>query len=193
MAHFAKKEKIMKNNESNINSNAIKIIDNAINNCSTIINWLESQDDWKKSSTVGSTMEKKRTSSTIFVPFLSYKNPSFIYDMNKIVWEQLDIYAKDWDFSFNSIENVSIQRYEIDQYYSLHSDAPGNVGYRIVSALVYLNTVDEGGETNFPYANQKIKPVEGRLAIFPSNYVYAHEALAPVSGVKYAAAFWAIS
>jgi prolyl 4-hydroxylase len=169
----------------------IKIIDNAINNCKSIIDEIESSDNWSKSTVVGNNKENYRTSSTLFIPFLSFNNSENINNMNKKVWESIDIYAKEWDFSFSNVQDVSIQKYEIGQKYGLHSDAGSIHSNRIVSALLYLNTVKEGGETYFPHTENKIKPIEGRLVIFPSNYIYSHEALPPISGIKYAAAYWA--
>jgi prolyl 4-hydroxylase len=110
--------------------------------------------------------------------------------MNEIVWRSFDEYAKQWDFPFVDIENVSVQRYEPAQKYDVHTDAGPGLP-RVCSALVYLNTVEFGGETYFPHFDYKVTPVEGTLVIFPSNYVYAHAALPPKTEVKYAAAYWA--
>jgi len=54
----------------------------------------------------------------------------------------------------------------------------------------YLNTVDEGGETVFQTnrnteAVLKVKPVEGRLIMFPPLWTHPHTGMKPISGSKY--------
>lgn len=170
----------------------IRVINNAIENTSEIVAWMQSQETWTHSKIFNTSVEESdmRTSQTLFVPMLSWDNPPFIHDMNKTVWAALDEYATDYGFAFSGIEDSSVQRYEIGDYYKPHTDSMGSTP-RIVSAVLYLNTVDSGGETRFTRFDFSVKPVAGRLVIFPSNYVYEHEALPPVSGIKIAAAYWA--
>lgn len=172
------------------------IIDNVFDKCNEVIEWINKENNWAKSAQedgFGNFMTlENRTSDTIYLPILSFINPSVIFDMNKVVWNHLNKYAINWKFQFSNIENVSIQRYSVEdkQFYGYHWDGGPKSG-RIVSCLLYLNTVDEGGETYFPHFDLSIKPVQGRLAIFPSTYSYGHEAKPPISNMKYAAAYWA--
>lgn len=166
-----------------------RIIDNAVSNCDQFIDWLELQ-EWKRSEVINGDSET-RTSSTAMIPFISYRLPNFITNINKSVWDNMNQYAIDWKFPFLDIEDVSIQRYEADnnQHYDVHIDH-GPQTPRVMSAILYLNTCN-GGETYFPHFDFSIYPIEGRIAIFPSNFIYAHEAKPPKSGIKYAAAYWA--
>jgi hypothetical protein len=166
----------------------ISIYDNAVQDCDKIIAWLESR-DWQESTTVGE-IEGYRTSDTTSFPLLDFKNDSCVHEMNKVVWRLMDEYAKKWDFPFIDIEPISVQRYQIGQFYKPHCDS-GPTLQRVVSALVYLNNVDGGGETEFTHFDYKVSPRAGRVVIFPSNYIYTHRAIAPENGVKYAAAYWA--
>ena len=43
-------------------------------------------------------------------------------------------------------------------------------GQRMVTALVYLNDVEEGGETKFPILNIEVKPRVGRMLVFHNVY-----------------------
>ena len=47
-------------------------------------------------------------------------------------------------------------------------------GHRLLLVMLYLNDVEEGGETEFLYANLKIQPKKGRLLMFPPNFCYPH-------------------
>lgn len=172
----------------------IRVLDNVIPNVDEVFNFVYKLNNWSESVIIGENGNPEssfiRTSKTFHMPMLSWNNNVLLHEMNKAVWQALDEYATDFSFSFSGIEDVSIQKYEIKDYYKPHNDADTNVP-RIVSAVAYLNTVDLGGETRFCNFNYSVSPVAGRLAIFPSNYVFRHEALPPKSGIKIAAAYWA--
>lgn len=171
----------------------IRIIDDLIEGTSEIMEFLQQTDGWRRSSVSSDrVISDVRTSDTLYIPMLSWQNPPLIHDMNRKVWQALDEYAKDYHFGFSSIQDVSIQRYEGDQHYEQHMDAGPDMP-RIVSAVLYLNTVKKGGETRFTLFDYSVKPIAGRLAIFPSNYIYRHEALPPKKGIKIAAAYWALA
>ena len=56
---------------------------------------------------------------------------------------------------------------------------------RTFGIILYLNTVDDGGETDFMDYKLKIKPEAGKLVIFPCNYLFRHEGTVPLSEDKY--------
>jgi hypothetical protein len=170
---------------------AIKLIDGLLDNCNEIVEYLQERPEWNRSKVLDPiNVSKKRTSETLYLPMLSWSNDPLIHEMNRRVWQELDLYAKEYDFGFSLVEDVSVQRYQVGDYYKAHVDSDINAP-RIVSAVLYLNTVPIGGETRFTLFDYAVKPIEGRLAIFPSNYAYRHEALPPKKGVKIAAAYWA--
>lgn len=63
-------------------------------------------------------------------------------------------------------------------------DEPG-YAERVIACIVYLNTVDEGGETSFPLHDVKVKAVEGRVCLFPCQFNYLHAGEIPTSGDKH--------
>lgn len=61
---------------------------------------------------------------------------------------------------------------------------------RFLVYFFYLNTVEEGGETAFQYNRNteilaKVKPVKGRLLMFPPLWTHPHIGMKPISGPKY--------
>ena len=86
-----------------------------------------------------------------------------------------------------------IQKYEKNKgFYKYHDDASINYkknAYRIITFLWYLNTVDEGGETEF-LNKYKIKPEAGKLLLFPATWTYPHTGVMPISSDKYIATGW---
>jgi hypothetical protein len=61
---------------------------------------------------------------------------------------------------------------------------------RILAYSIYLNTVEEGGETEFLYQSQRVKPVKGRIVIWPAGFPYVHRGNPPLSGEKYIVTSW---
>lgn len=163
------------------------VYENTVEDCESICEYLDSMDH-HQSVILDGVRTDIRNSQSIVVDFNSpYGLPESVFNMNKVVWEKLSQYAARWGFVLGFTEPVSVQKYEIDEgFYTMHHDGMN----RCVSALVYLNDVEEGGETVFPEFDFWVKPEKGKLVIFPSNYIYRHAAMKPKSNVKYAAAFW---
>ncbi len=55
---------------------------------------------------------------------------------------------------------------------------------------VYLNDVEEGGETEFLHFSKRVKPKKGRIVIWPAAFPYVHRGNPPLSGEKYILTSW---
>ena len=55
---------------------------------------------------------------------------------------------------------------------------------------VYLNDVEDGGETEFLHFSKRVKPVKGRIVIWPAAFPYVHRGNPPLSGEKYILTSW---
>lgn len=62
--------------------------------------------------------------------------------------------------------------------------------HRILLILVYLNDVEEGGETDFYYQNKSVKPKAGSIVIAPCGFTHTHRGNVPISSDKYVIASW---
>lgn len=56
--------------------------------------------------------------------------------------------------------------------------------------MLYLNTVEEGGKTEFKFQDLQIKPEAGTLLIWPATYTHVHRANPDLVGKKYIATGW---
>lgn len=83
---------------------------------------------------------------------------------------------------------LSILKYSKSGYLPEHQDQ--GVSSRVLSTVGYLNDNYDGGEIYFPYVDVKIKPVAGSVLFFPSNFVYVHEVMPMINGVRYAVPQW---
>jgi prolyl 4-hydroxylase len=104
----------------------------------------------------------------------------------------------------NNSENLQLLRYEEGQFYRTHNDyTPSDreymQGVRILTVFLYLNDVEEGGGTNFPFLDLTVESKRGRALIWPSvldedphqmDPRTNHQALPVVKGLKYGANAW---
>lgn len=56
---------------------------------------------------------------------------------------------------------------------------------RILAMVMYLNTVEVGGSTEFRAQQRAIAPTEGSVLWFPPGFEYVHRGTTPISGPKY--------
>lgn len=174
----------------------VEIYDNVIDNSEELIKLSNSLELWEDAGiftgpdSSGQEVNKTvRSNLTLGINQFSYEVEPEFYEMCKVVWHYCNEYAKKYDVSFYATEPAQILKYSPGEYYDPHCDAGPNVP-RVVSALLYLNEVEEGGETEFVNFDIKVSPKPGRLVIFPSNYAYRHAARLPKKGTKYVAVFW---
>ena len=55
---------------------------------------------------------------------------------------------------------------------------------------IYLNDVEDGGETEFLHFSKRVKPKTGRIVIWPAAFPYVHRGNSPLSGEKYILTSW---
>ena len=90
-------------------------------------------------------------------------------------------------------EHVKIQKtLPTEGYHVWHIEhhAENDMAKRVLVYSIYLNTVEEGGETEFLYQSQRVKPIKGRIVIWPAGFPYVHRGNPPLSGEKYIVTSW---
>ena len=105
-----------------------------------------------------------------------------------------NVYDKMWPEKYG-YEAVRMKRYLDNDYdrFDPHVDVLNyETSRRFLAFFIYLNDVEEGGETKFlnintpgTYIPYEVKPKRGRLLMFPPTWQYYHAGLKPVSGYKY--------
>lgn len=93
----------------------------------------------------------------------------------------------------------------LDGYVKIQKTAPGQGyhvwhweqdsvthGHRLLLVMLYLNDVDEGGETEFLYQGVRVKPKQGSLMICPASFTHTHRGNPPLIGEKYVMNTWAV-
>jgi len=86
---------------------------------------------------------------------------------------------------------VKIQKtFPCQGYHLWHCETSSNINNRILSWILYLNDVEEGGETEFLYQSLRVSPKKGTFILFPSYFTHTHRGNPPLSGEKYVATGW---
>jgi hypothetical protein len=75
-------------------------------------------------------------------------------------------------------------------YHIWHVEHGLNDPYRAFVFSIYLNDVEEGGETEFLHFSKRVKPKKGRIVIWPAGFPYVHRGNPPLSGEKYILTSW---
>ncbi len=92
---------------------------------------------------------------------------------------------------------INAQKYEQGKgnYGYWHSEIYPQAGsndalHRILLFIIYLNDVEEGGETDFYYQNKSVKPKAGTMVIAPCGFTHTHRGNVPISSDKYILTSW---
>jgi hypothetical protein len=170
----------------------IKVIDNAIDNSQQLIDIANGiPDAWMPSAVGGDAnidTDARRSNSFNFP--IHFDNPLVFFSTAQKIYLQAHLYAEETGVFFSHMEQISMLEYLAgDGFYKPHLDF-GPETPRTISALLYLNDVEEGGDTYFDHFDISVSPKAGRLVLFPSTIPYSHEARNPLSGNKYVLVTW---
>ena len=103
-------------------------------------------------------------------------------------------YSKKYPYlaNFNYISSLVLlqKTAPTEGYHIFHGeDLNWNTNSRTLAWMVYLNDVEEGGETEFLYQSTKIKPEKGKVVIWPGSFTHLHRGNPPMQD-KYIATGW---
>ena len=133
----------------------------------------------------------------------AFSSESYIYNaaifdtFTGIFWRDIySQYSKEISVLNNmgkhSIFAVKVQKTEIGGGYHIwHCESDTRAtSVRVLNFILYLNDVEEGGETEFLYYHKRIKPQKGMLVLFPAGLTHTHRGNPPLSGGKYILTGW---
>ena len=193
----------MKNKTVNID-NFIGIYDNYIlpEECNKAIQLYENQD--KFNNTINRIDGEQS-------PILQKQDQQFFAYGNNIDiwWENLKTIMLNFDLAWNHyVQNVGAKdAYGVPFYFTdlkIQKTLPTE-GYhvwhlehgkgfdnepRAFVFSIYLNDVEEGGETEFLHFSKRVQPKTGRIVIWPAGFPYVHRGNPPLSGEKYILTSW---
>ncbi len=171
--------------------NNIRIYDNAMSpeDCKKIIELFETNKDQIQAFNTGRKEYSEIDIDKFETPWSETKE-KFISMMKT----HMNKFMKDVKIQINDfppiidMENIRIKKYlpnDKDEF-KIHVDVLRSLlSKRFLVYILYLNDVEEGGETHLPKLNIKVKPKEGRLLMFPPFWTHPHAGLKPIKGTKY--------
>lgn len=126
----------------------------------------------------------KRTKLSNDVELSRYAiSQDYLRELNKYMNEAYSAYKK----HFWVVEEMmgrydttawQLQKYSAAErggYYQFHHEVSSRLTCnRTMTFILYLNDIDEGGETEFLFQNIRVKPEAGKLLYFPAYFTHVH-------------------
>ncbi len=159
--------------------------------CETII------DTFDKSESVYVNREGRPTFHDLNITQRYFnKDPMWIEiqeSLQNIFTKVVDQYIQDIDCRHDFPQRWMFEQFRMKMYepngrdeFKTHVDVGDHSSsIRFLVGFLYLNDVDEGGETSFPKLDYVVKPKRGRIILFPPTWQYRHAGLQPISSKKY--------
>lgn len=93
---------------------------------------------------------------------------------------------------FDISPTFNMQRYNPREGFSSWHCERASLPYanRILVWMIYLNTVTDRGETEFLYQHHFEEPKQGKLLIWPSDWMYTHRGIPSPTQTKYILTGW---
>ena len=120
-----------------------------------------------------------------------------IKPFNDVLWGQVypeyaSTFAMLKEYAPHTNYCFKVQKTEIGQgYHMWHSESTSKeLCTRILAWTLYLNDVEEGGETEFLYYPKRVKPKTGTFVLWPAGLTHTHRGNPPISNTKYIVTGW---
>jgi Rps23 Pro-64 3,4-dihydroxylase Tpa1-like proline 4-hydroxylase len=168
--------------------------------CNEIIERFERQEN-KRDGSIFSGVKKDIKDTTDFHLCEDSENWK---DIDKVLSNELSKALEEYILRLNKktqvfgYSSISDKGFQIQKYekgvgkYVFHNDFIHNQQEaRILTYLWYLNTIEEGGQTDF-LDRGIVKAEQGKLILFPACWTYPHAGVMPVSDNKYIITGWVV-
>ncbi len=171
--------------------------------CNLIIDFFNKNQESHVSGYVsaGKSIPEIKLSTDINLQFLD-ENLEFNDSIGKLISDKLSICVNEYKKKYTILNEISdwsldnnynLQRYyPTEGYFAPHVENDGKLCTRgrMMVWMIYLNTLNFGGGTKFPYFNKTIKSEEGKIVLWPAYWNYLHHGVVHKSKTKYIATGW---
>lgn len=143
--------------------------------CDKIVEEMDEQDQEWTNSTRGYWLVSSEKIKT-----------SLLEQYKKEIFTAVSEYKIIFNHAFKGMEAMELeepfnfQNYAPGYNYSVwHCENNGKNPYdkRVLAFMTYLNTVENGGETEFLYQNMKVTPKKGKTLVWPAYFTHTHRGL----------------
>jgi len=126
--------------------------------------------------------------------FLRDSHPGLFIECQRQLQPLLSNYVSQYPALQDSMfsNEIKLQRTPLTGGYSVwHAEQnPGPPSNRALAWLVYLNDIEEGGETEFLYQKHRQKAEKGTLVVWPAGFTHVHRGNPPLSEEKFVLTGW---
>jgi len=143
-----------------------------------------------------STSSQAVVDTTLFLE----STDEILYYFNEIFWEKIyPLYSSKYYTSsylgyhtfhqYHKIQKTSFTE-GFHQFHCEHSSTDTEELKRILAYTLYLNDVEEGGETEFLFQRKRLPAKQNTLSLFPAFFTHLHRGNPPLSNEKYILTGW---
>jgi hypothetical protein len=157
--------------------------------CEKIINWFNNNKNNQKKGIIYKDSKQTvdlntKDSTDISLSLSKLKNDEELSSLFYPLFLNLNNAFNQYIQKYNILEDIrieihdtfNVQHYKKNQHFKqFHFESSGfKHRKRILTWMIYLNNVENGGNTVFPYYNYTIQPIEGYILIWPAEFTHTH-------------------
>lgn len=144
-------------------------------------------------------LPSQKKDGSCFVSNFNFEHSSEAASFTDKFWEKIHPhYANAFPESLNDSSNeykiytIKLQKTRKSEGYHVwhYESGARRACHRLMAWVLYLNDVEEGGETEFLYQSRRVSAKQGRFVLFPAAYTHLHRGNPPLSNDKYIATGW---
>ena len=129
------------------------------------------------------------------IEFLLIEGDPAVNIVNEFLVPAFDRYVEEYDilkeFPLMSLYHKVQKTSPGGGYHVWHCEhGPNTFLNRVLAYTLYLNDVEEGGETEFLYQSKRFPARKGTISVFPASFTHPHRGNPPLSGDKYIMTGW---
>ena len=167
--------------------------------CNDVINYFEENlfDRYPGITNSGVNHEIKKTTDIAIYPN-DIELPENIIFKNYInqLFKCYKSYLDEWPLLKDIASEIKIPPFNVQKYITgghfkhIHCERSPRQPNRLCAFMTYLNDVEKGGSTYFPYYDLEIQPEKGKTLIWPAEWTHAHRGNIVEAGEKYIITGW---
>ena len=172
--------------------------------CKSIIAFFNNNKKNHYSGVTAGGVNPKAKVSTDFPGIFQDSDGKYENEVSELIWNKLKSSIEEYKqkypvldglYSWSLCNCFNIQRYyPTEGYFAPHVENEGRSGNdkRVLVWMIYLNTLNFGGGTKFPYYKKTIKAEQGKVVLWPAYWTHLHHGVVHNNKTKYIATGWYI-